>query len=91
MRPANSHVKSPCAHGPKYSKRNYTGERLPDRFAVPIHGGADLQVYQIKIVLIVEIGDRVGVAERTEGVGRGTGLDRAVVLFPPLGPLTFGP
>ena len=29
MRPANSHVKSPCAHGAKYSKRNYTGERLP--------------------------------------------------------------
>ena len=28
MRPANSHVKSPCAHGAKYSKRNYTGERL---------------------------------------------------------------
>ena len=29
MRPANSHVKVSVPHGEKYSKRNYTGERLP--------------------------------------------------------------
>ena len=39
MRPANSHVKSPCAHGAKYSKRNSTGERLPaaEELALLVH------------------------------------------------------
>ena len=63
-----------------------------DRFAVPaLEGTADLQVHQINVVLIVEVGDRVGVVGRTEGVGRGAGLDLAVVPSPPLGPPAVGP
>ena len=52
---------------------------------------ANQQVYQRNVVLVVEIGDRVGVAERTAGVGWGAGRYPAVVLSPPLGPPRVGP